>query len=529
VPLLILGVGAIARRARGPRHPILIGLVAVLTAVSLAYGVWFTMWSSAAYFSTFTRAWEFGVGALVAFLPAARSWRSMATLVGLAAIVTSAVLFSSSTPFPGTAALLPVLGTGLAIWAGRGTFLARAGAFTPVAMLGRTSYAIYLWHWPLIVLVPFATGMPLTIWQKLAIAAVALALAWLSTTFYEDPVRFSPRLLAGRRQRTVAAWTAAGMAVVLVVSVGALAVQARAQADAQATYAAAVDVVTGSTCFGAAAMDPALQPCDVPAAEVFIPSLVGLVDDDDNRPECWSSVRSAEFNVCTLGPADHTKHLLVIGDSHSNTLLGAYERIADERGWRIDVAGHAGCYLTTVQLNAPDATVQAACDTWRASALELVRTSTEIDALVVTRSSVATLAIPTLEGETGDAAQVRGMREAWAQRGSERIPVIVIRDNPAMPTTTHACLEQHGPALAAQCGQPRDEVLRADLQADAAAQSPNAHVVDLSHLYCGADACEPVVGGTVVYRPDGNHLTATFARTLAPFLGEGIAGVLAAG
>src|SRR5690606_4840514 len=138
--------------------------------------------------------------------------------VGVALILASVVTYSGATPFPGATALLPVAGTALAIWGGAPSLLANVGRFTPIAMLGRVSYAVYLWHSSLIVLLPFVTGFPLTTVHTVLIGVGSSALAWLSTRYVEDIVRRSPKLLAGRRPRTIAVWSAAGMACVLVLS-----------------------------------------------------------------------------------------------------------------------------------------------------------------------------------------------------------------------------------------------------------------------------------------------------------------------
>ncbi|KQW06686.1 hypothetical protein ASC66_09560 [Leifsonia sp. Root4] len=528
LPLLVVLAAWASRGLNQPRRGVLLAAVSVVTVGSFAYSVVFTPISSAAYFSTGTRAWEFGLGALAAFLPVLAWRRSLIAAIGLVAILASAVVFTSATPFPGTAALLPAGGAALIVWAGRDTFLAKLGAVKSVAMLGRTSYAIYLWHWPLIVLLPFATGTPLTGTQKVAIILVTLGLAWVSTKYWEDPIRFSPRLLGGRSPRTVARWSVIGMVVVLTVSGGSLVIHKYVEASERAAASAEIAAAMASECFGAAAMDPSIQPCVPPEPSVFVPSLVGLESNDDNRGDCWSTRGLSQFNLCSLGPElGYSKHLLVLGDSHSNTLIGAYQRIADERGWRIDVAGHSGCYLTTATLNAHDKSGRDACDFWRAAALDLVSSTADFDAIVVTRSSTMSIASP--EGkETADAAQVNGLVEAWNSRANPDTPIIAILDNPELPSAAYRCLEQHGPQNVEACGSPRSKVLQYDLQRDAAESVSNAHLIDLTDFYCDADRCEAVIGGAVVYRPDGNHLTAAFARTLAPYLGGKIDEILTA-
>lgn len=499
-------------------------VVGVLAAASFLFGLWMTWWSpAAAYFSTFTRGWEFLAGVVVGALPdvPARS-RAVLTLSGLAAIATAIFVLDAATPFPGLSAALPVLGTVLVIWAGAGTVLTRVGAFAPVALIGRVSYGIYLWHWPPIILMPYLLGTPNTNSTKIAIAATSIALAWASTEYWEDPIRFSPRLLAGRRPRVVAAWSAGAMAIALSLSLVPLARQRVAFAEAAVVAADAIAAAQAAGCYGAEAMKntDACDPLETPASFVPVPDL--LAKDDDNRSECWATRGVAEFNMCPIGPrTGYTKHLLVIGDSHSNTLIGAYEQIAKDYGWRIDVAGHARCYLTTAELTAPDEAAKVACNEWRASALQAVR-SADVDALVVTRSIQATSAIVD-RGEDAREAGIRGMIEAWSLRPD--IPIIVIRDNPLLGSAA-ACLEREGPARAAACSRPRSQALHTDDQEAAAAEVPNAHIVNLTNLYCTDDVCPAVIGGIVVYRPDGHHLTATFARSLAPYLGARIADVL---
>jgi peptidoglycan/LPS O-acetylase OafA/YrhL len=78
--------------------------------------------------------------------------------VGLTAIAVAAVTYSGATPFPGSAALLPVLGALAVIRAGTPDLRwapTRAMRLAPVQYLGDVSYSVYLWHWPLIVLAPF--------------------------------------------------------------------------------------------------------------------------------------------------------------------------------------------------------------------------------------------------------------------------------------------------------------------------------------------------------------------------------------
>lgn len=519
LPLLLIAAMALLRRVAWRK--VAVGVLAAATAASFAYSLWLTAWSaSEAYFSTLTRAWEFGVGALAAFLPLI-AWRAMSNalaVAGVALIAASTVALSGATPFPGTAALLPVIGTALVVWAGGGSFLAPVGAARPVAFTGAVSYAVYLWHWPLIVLLPYATGHPLTTVEKIAIAAASFALAWASTRFIESPVRLSPNLLARRRPRTVAAWAAAGMACVLVFPVAAT---AALRAEEQRVLAATESLVeTLPDCFGAQAMDPELAPCENPELDAYplVPAPVDAASDDSNRDACWSGPDETVLRVCSLGPdSGWDRHLMVIGDSHSNVFVGAYARIAEERNWRIDIAGHGGCYWTDALVERSTPVSTDACTAWRAEIAGYVAESTEgVDAFVVTRSS---------DGRDADAATVDGMVSAWGARPDPSVPVIAIRDNPRMPAETIQCIEADPETANERCAQPADVVLHDDGQAAAAERDPNASVIDLTEFYCADGTCPAVIGGVVVYR-DGHHLTATYAATLGPYLADRLAAAL---
>ena len=133
--------------------------VIVVTLASLSWSIYDTgAHATVAYFSTLTRVWELGLGALLAI---GASWlvrapgglRTVAGWLGLACIAGAGVMFSSTTPFPGFSALLPTLGAVLVIGAGIGNHQLRLGAprllsLAPLRYVGDRSYAFYLWHWP---------------------------------------------------------------------------------------------------------------------------------------------------------------------------------------------------------------------------------------------------------------------------------------------------------------------------------------------------------------------------------------------
>lgn len=179
------------------RHIVLI-LVACAT-VSLAGAALLVQSKSVAvFFLSPFRAWELLAGSLLAFhaVPAIRSRavRELAAGAGLLAILVACFVYDGNTTFPGLAALAPVLGAAAVLLAGASgpTFTSRLLQWRPVLYIGLISYSLYLWHWPLIVLVRYAMGMaPITAYIPVLMVA-SLALASLSYHFIEQPFRRGP-------------------------------------------------------------------------------------------------------------------------------------------------------------------------------------------------------------------------------------------------------------------------------------------------------------------------------------------------
>ncbi|MCP4621403.1 MAG: acyltransferase [Bradyrhizobium sp.] len=186
------------------RKPIVLAAVtAMICAASFCATVWFnTSYPGLVFYLPFFRAWELGAGALAAILirigwSADRLVHSRAKdvlqPVGLLLIVLSVFLLDSSVPFPGTSALAPVLGATLIVWGGAGAAI--AGGIGDALLsnrlavyVGRISYSLYLWHWPLLT-IPAAAGLPLSAMGKSILIGVAVALSAMTLQWIEIPAR----------------------------------------------------------------------------------------------------------------------------------------------------------------------------------------------------------------------------------------------------------------------------------------------------------------------------------------------------
>lgn len=170
LPVVLWGLWRIASRGRTDQlgaWPVVVP-VAVLAGLSalLVLSPWILLGqgpmagSSAAFFSSITRGWEFGAGVVLALLahrlPAMPAVAGKVLVVGGATLViVGAITISETTPFPGPATLLPVAGATAMIAGGSVTSRSLVGyvlSAPPLVRIGDLSYSWYLWHWPLVVL-----------------------------------------------------------------------------------------------------------------------------------------------------------------------------------------------------------------------------------------------------------------------------------------------------------------------------------------------------------------------------------------
>lgn len=521
LPLLMVAAILVLRR----RHQ-LIAISAVLVAIvagSFSYSVVETASNpAAAYFITPTRIWEFGVGALLALIapePSARvprPVRATASWIGFAMILFAAVTFTGKTPFPGSAAAIPVLGAVVVMWAGPvGGFggSQRLAALRPVQFLGDISYSIYLWHWPFIVLIPFITGHHLDRSDKAVIIVATLGLAWATKRFVEDPVRFSPALLGGRRPRIVFAFTAAAMALVVAVSATGYTTIQRQEQVAEQKVAAVL--ATPPPCFGAAALANAKQCTAGTQPNVLVPDPAVVNDDHPPATECWSEKDDPRLHRCAMGPANAKTIILVVGDSHANQYRVAFAKIAAEKKWRIDMVGMSGCYWST-SLQVYPAKVQGDCQKWKANLTAYLHAAPTYDAIITSYNAGS--AIVTQPGENAHTAMVNGLVAAWKPLAARGSKIISIKDSPNPRAGIADCVAKYPETANEHCAVSRATAFAAfDAQPSAVAKVKGAQLLDLTDLICTADTCKPVVGGVVLYRDQG-HLTDTYVATLTPYL-----------
>jgi peptidoglycan/LPS O-acetylase OafA/YrhL len=534
-PILILLLCLLSQLARRRSVvPVSVGL-AVVVGLSFAYSVHETAVNPAeAYFVTPTRIWELGVGGLLAAalsagafgrtrdieaLPVPRSARIVLAWFGLAAILWAGVRYTGSTSFPGWQAAVPVLGAAAVIGAqapsGLLSPLTALGP-RPVRWLGDVSYSVYLWHAPLIVLVPFVTGNPRDALDDFAIIGAVLVLAGLTKPLIEDPFRrpgwatplYKPYLFA-----------AAGM--IVVVSAAQLQVADVHHRQFQASTAIKKAIATHAPCFGAAALAAPAGACPTNRAGRLTPAPIEAAADKSDTyqkhgsGDCFAAQPAYAFQTCQFGDTSSPIKVALVGNSHAGEWLPAIEWAAKTEHWQITTYLASRCAFAQTAQDFDTKTETRACSKWvRAAESKLVHG--EFNLIVMTdRISVAavgyTYARSPAAYERGYAALLQALSAAGKR-------VVVIHDSPAPGISIPDCLAEHTSDHSA-CDTPRAKALRPDPAMDAviAVRDPHITAADLSNHICEPAVCQAAVGGVPVYF-DQTHLTATYSTTLGPYL-----------
>jgi peptidoglycan/LPS O-acetylase OafA/YrhL len=466
--------------------------LSTVVVASLAVSVWQTTANPTwAYFGLHTRAWELGAGALVAVF-GGRLPR-MFSAAGLGAIGLAAVVFTDRTAFPGYAALLPVAGTVVVL-------LARSRMLTakPLQVLGRLSYPWYLWHWPFLALGP--AGGPAT---RLLLAGAALGAAALTYVLVENPVR---RLRMPAR-RTIGC----GLAVT-VLAASAYLVAGRAPDAPVSRYSAPALTTFRPPELGTA----------VPAVpKNLVPSLGRATADQPQlyRDRCSSGFTDATIRKpCAYGDLASRTTVVLFGDSHAGAWFPAVQAVAAQRGWKLVVVTKSACTVASVRifqetLNRPF----DECVRWRESSFDYIRSLHP--AMVVMTSAAAGGELVDRTADP-DATWTAGWARSAGLLAGGGARLYLIDDTPYQRGDVPECLSAH-PHDPGACAVGADAALpnlARRRMIDAALRQRGVTTIDPTPWFCTATVCPVIVGNVLVYR-DTSHITATYARLLAPLLG----------
>ena len=536
-PLALIALALVLRRLQRP--PTVGAVGALLTAIavpSFAYAVWLGAVDPArAYFVTTTRAWELGVGAALAVWCAGRQAPTRHTAkgsaasshgtglvdaaigwVGLAAVLGSACWLPADAVTPGAWTLVPTVGAAAVLYAGwtaNPSGPVRVLGAAPMVWIGGLSYSLYLWHWPALVLSEWAfDGLSGT--QQALVVALAVVPAWVSHRFLESPIHHS-RALAARTRPVLAL----GLAL---SAVGALAAVPLTQASSpfRTTPVAgprpAIETLGAATLASPPSTNPATYAVDDWEWLTPDPQLAGKDRPRADVDRCQVDRLVEQPVACEFGVSAGTTTVALVGDSKAMQWLPALERLAPERGWRVVTYGKSACAFAAGRAQ-NEGRPYPACDEWNRRVLD--RLHADPPDLVLTSGYASTAWDGT--HATG-AALVTGLAERWTGLRDAGIPVVVLGDSPVSPNDLDVCTARH-PHELSRCAFGRDAaVAGSGLPAQRAASTASGTpLVDLTEWICPVERCPVGIGNVAIHRA-GDHLTATYVRTLAPVLGAAL-------
>ena len=492
-----------------------------------------------AFFSLPTRAWELALGAILAVFGTKLSkmphWLAICLgWIGLSAAIYSGLVIRASAPFPAWPALAPTLGAALLIAGG-----SRISRFSPAPLLahrlpqflGKISYSLYLWHWPLLVIPLAWKGLPLSIYERVGLALLAIPFAYVTQRWVEDPLRHGKFIGTLPRKNLL---TAAAMALVIAA--------ASLGTDYIVTTGAHFNGKPLTAAQKSAELDAILKPLaetnkssntrpDTLASAVPANLEPELINAKSDRPISYMDRCHTQMNLppstmpCIYGDTTSNTTIALFGDSHALSWFPAMNILAKKNGWKLLSLTMSACSPSDIPgWNPSNNSVMKNCTLWRADSLKRIAAAKPIVVLVAGTRGFETVDAQNklLAGEAKNTAWRAGMQRTIDKLKLASPHVIYIGDAPQSLVDPPVCLSAH-PKNALECATPLAKAINNDWIAQETAMTIQEGIsfIDPGLWICPTSPCPVILGNLLIYM-DGGHLTATFSAALASRLRKAI-------
>ena len=485
------------------------------------------------YYSTFSRMWELTLGAVLLLygsrIHLARWAREVCTVVGLAMVVTTGLLFDGAAYFPGPWTLYPLGGAVLVILGGGRVASVLASRFA--RWLGGIAYALYLWHWPILILSTVMLGMTRPpVWLGVLVIAGSLVLADLTHRFIESPLqqkakrptRSENRVADASRKvvnETPALLRAAGGVTVALVASGLLSVPGAWQSSVSQVEDGTLDPADhpGARVLTGAKAPEGVKPGPDPyaLADTVSPAwAAGCMSTFEDDPDelVIDRYTGEEAGHCIFGDKDAEVEVYLIGGSHAEQWMAPMDELGKKHGFKVVPLVRQSCPAFVTEL---DGVFDEGCQIFNQRVIE--RIEERQPDLVVSNSTRPLLEL----GETIDSVP-QSYITLWDFLAGEGIPFLGLRDNPWF------LLEDGGPDMVSQCleegndfhdcGRQIDHIYAdSDPARPYLEARPDMLAVDTSGWFCPDAFCGAEMGNIYMWR-DGNHMSDDFALSLQDLL-----------
>ncbi|KAA0110336.1 acyltransferase family protein [Mycolicibacterium sp. P1-5] len=545
--IFVISVVIIRKGWTHSRRMQLAGLVmSLVVAVSLTWAIHETTASPTwAYFNTFSRAWELGIGAILAtavglFVRMPHALRPLISWLGLGLIVAALFLITDdAVGFPAPWAVLPVVGAALVIAAGAGQEPRYQGLLrNPVSTyIGDVSYSLYLVHWPVIVIL--GTLMDSGICFSISVVGLAFGIAVLSFHFIENPLRKATRTtLRTRLSETIhersntyaalgAGWLIALAGVAFVMKPAPDIPVPRSLPTAGARGADAVEA-SGPTAVKLGPLGTALREeitaalgaVDWPPLSPSWDSLFGDIGHallSHEIAQCRLTAVAAP--QCTYGSQSAPITVVIVGDSVGSSYAESFRELAVNSNGQLRVINETmeGCVFTQDPVNHED-TFVSECEGRKDSAVDIINTIRP-DAVIISNIYRET------DRTQGSSEKMTVVQ--WAESLSRILDrfrgntnKVVLLSPPPSNAPIAQCVSKLD-STPASCIGTIPPIRKA--QADAERQLADrigAVWIDTIPWFCSPDEECPSFVGTTPARLDGEHMTPAYASKITPVVAE---------
>lgn len=517
--LIVCTLGYLATKfdwSRGQARRVLGLLFVTVVALSFAFALWDTAVNpSVAYFSTFSRAWELSVGALIAVCAGRLHsipdmFRPLMAYAGLLGIIWSAFNLTADRPFPGPWAAIPVLAAGLVIAAGCGGSHRFLAPLTNGATryLGDISYSLYLWHFPVVILLAALMPNHGRMYNAVAIAAI-FGLSAASYRFVENPIRVGRWSAEQLRRRAAVACVVLASLTLVVVATNVR--NTAGNASAATSPARLQDEIQESAVM---ASFPDTEP-SIDDPQAWVPEQMRTAT------QCLNPKDSSDASLCNYGTGN--KLAFVTGDSVAMSWVPAIAAALEPQGYRVHGVGFSDCPFAHVQIalkaNPDRARV---CNASRGAVEGQLRNlKPDLVISVDYEGGITRLA----SGSTGESAiteYTAGLVSAIEMAKRYAPAVVTIAPNPAGLAADKCITKFSSPADCMGSASPAwAQKHRAGKDA---ADRTGSRYVDSRPWFCTPDGRCPLVVGDLLTRWDHVHLTKQYASLLGSVIAPALTG-----